>query len=262
MLDDLLLKTYVQHADERSVLSPAQVNELAMDLKAISDRAFRHVTLQWVSNWCKANGKTLKIFGSGWEQHSTLAPHAAGRAEPGDEVLAIYQASRINLQIIENGFIHSRSLDGVAAGGFFLTRRVPADGDDFDTLRDIHMLGRWAVEQRIGSPDQLSSAADPAIRALWQRTLAYHPWEPAFAVRVLKVWAATPHPIVAFPMLSDISFHDEAGFAALANRYLADDALRHGVAAQMRQIVLDQFSYHSRWKQYFTHITRALMAEN
>jgi hypothetical protein len=262
--DDVSLKALVQDTILR--LAPARaaeapLHELIMDLHRYADRCFRHATLAWVSRWCAAQGKIFRLYGRGWERHPEFARWASGPAEPGEQMRAIYQASRINLQLIESGFIHSRSLDGLAARGFFLTRLTPADGIDAPTLRDIHLLGRWVVENDIHAPETLLATADPVNLARWKATLAHHPWTPAHAIRVLRVWADTPPPIVAFPMLPEISFRDAAGFARLAERYLANGELRAATTRQMRQIVLQQFSYTSRWKHFLTHIARGLATD-
>jgi len=90
----------------------------------LGDRLFRHEALEWVAAWARAGGHTLRLYGNGWDRHPTLAEFAAGPAENGRELLCIYRASRINLQLMPAGFIHQRSLDGLAAGGFFLTRQA------------------------------------------------------------------------------------------------------------------------------------------
>jgi len=236
----------------------AVYHEMAMDLHRYADRCLRHVTLGWVSRWCAAHGKTLRLYGKGWERHAELGQWAAGLAGQGEELRAIYQASRINLQIIESGFIHARSLDGLAAGGFFLTRHVPADGEDVGLLRDVYLLGRWVVEKGITSPAEIEASGDAEVMGRWKRTLAYHTWTPEHAVRVLKVWAKTPAPAVAFPMLPEISFQDEAGFGRLAEAFLGDEGRRREMAGRMRQIVLHEFSYDSRWKEFLAHVVRGL----
>lgn len=236
----------------------SRLHEMAMDLHRYADRCFRLAALSWVSRWCAATGRSLRLYGRGWDSHPEFARWAAGYAQQGEELRAIYRASRINLQLIETGFLHARSLDGLAAGGFFLTREVPSDGEDPQTLRDMHLLGQWAIEQRIQSPAELDAAGDPLVQARWRRALAFHPWTPAHALQALKIWAATPHASVAFPMLSRISFRGEAHFAELAERYLADEGLRQSVAAEMRRIVLEQFSHESRWNQFVARVADGL----
>src|SRR5262249_4996272 len=98
------------------LLDPRALNEMTMDLCTFADRAYRHTALAWVSRWCESNGKTLNLYGNGWESHATFAKWAAGPAAPGEDARAIFQVSRINLQLIQPGFIHSRALDGLAAG--------------------------------------------------------------------------------------------------------------------------------------------------
>jgi hypothetical protein len=59
-------------------------------------------------------------------------------------------------------------------------------------------------------------------------------------------------------MLPEISFRDEAGFAEMAIQFLEDESLRRAMAAQMQQIVQDQFSYESRWKAFLGHVAECL----
>ncbi len=256
--DDIALRQLITNSPEMSgKANPSLENELQMDLHRFADRCFRHATLQWISRWCLANNKTLRLYGNGWQNHPELARWAAGIAQPGEETRAIYQASRINLQLIESGFIHSRALDGLAAGGFFLTRHVPADGTDVSTLNDIHLLGKWLTQNPLKTPEDFRHAP-PDMQERWQKTLKFHPWEPTHALKVVRVWAETPPPLVAFPMLPEISFHDEPSFARLATTFLNDEPRRLSLAAQMRQIMLHHFSYDSRWNQFIAAVTEGL----
>ncbi|MFQ5415057.1 MAG: hypothetical protein ACE5E6_11425, partial [Phycisphaerae bacterium] len=80
----------------------------------VGDRMFRHEALEWVGAWARKTGRRFRIYGHGWHDHPTLAPFAAGPADNGRELLCIYRASRINLQLMPAGFIHQRALDGLA----------------------------------------------------------------------------------------------------------------------------------------------------
>jgi hypothetical protein len=110
---------------EPAQIPPAVRQAMISHLRSLTDRAFRHVALGWVVEYCQKHNATLRLYGKGWESNPRFAEYAQGFLPPGEEVRAVYQASDINLQIIETGFLHSRALDGLAAGGFFLYRLAP-----------------------------------------------------------------------------------------------------------------------------------------
>ncbi|MCH9023160.1 MAG: hypothetical protein IID32_10415 [Planctomycetes bacterium] len=93
----------------------------------LGDRIFRHEALEWVAAWARRSGRRLRIYGNGWDKHPTLSEFAAGPAANGRELLCVYRASKINLQLMPAGFAHQRALDGLASGGFFLSRQTPSD---------------------------------------------------------------------------------------------------------------------------------------
>ena len=146
---------------------------MTVDLNTYADRCFRHVTLGWVSRWCGANGKRLRLYGRGWEGHAEFGQWAAGVAEPGEEARAIYQARNINWQMTEAGFIHPRSLAGWAAGVFFLTRNAVADGVGSADVRTLYEVARWAVETGIKTEAALDTAGDAAMREKVRRVREY-----------------------------------------------------------------------------------------
>jgi hypothetical protein len=241
--------------DEKSL------NELALSLALIADRCFRHAALHWAANFADAHGKTLRLYGHGWDKHPRFARYAAGPAAQGSEIHAIYQASKINLQLIEGGFLHSRSLDGLAAGGFFLTRASPNDSRGDELSRALHTLATRALALDLSTPQELAANQDPALRAAHETLaphLAHYPQDRP--LRALENWAALPQPPVLFPHLQDIRFTTEAEFSALAARYLADDTARQQLAADMHAIVQQHFTHTHRLHQFLTHITAALAA--
>lgn len=237
------------------------LRELTHDLNVLADRCFRHTTLGWVSRWCAAHGKTLRIYGAGWEQHATLAAYAAGSAQQGEELRAIYQASRINLQIIEPGFLHSRALDGVAAGGFFLTRRTIVDGVGSEEVASVYALAQWCREHGFAE-ERITESRDPQVQRWWQVTQDYFTRHGVRWVlsRALETWAEIPPACLALPQLAEITFATEAEFAALAETYLADASLRQRRAAEMRALVERDFSYPRRWQQFLHGVRQGLAA--
>jgi hypothetical protein len=242
-----------------ATLSPATRQEMIIHLRMLSDRAFRHVALSWVADYCSRNQATLRLYGSGWESHPRFAQYAAGFLAPGEEMRAVYQASQINLQIIETGFLHSRVLDGLAAGGFFLYRLAPEARDLDHTERDRLIMARRAVETGCVTYAQLDASLDPLIVKPWIFARGIiPPGKPDQRCRMLDIWQATPSEEIQFPQLDKITFSDQEQFNDMADRYLASPAMRSTVAEELRQIVIDRFSYDARWKQFLTGITAGL----
>jgi len=244
-------------------ITAATLGELAMALAPVADRCFRHAALHWARRWCEANGKTLRLYGTGWERHPAFAKYAAGPASQGDEVRAIYQASRINLQLIEGGFLHSRSLDGLAAGGFFLTRASANDGRGEEVAHAMVKISRTAKTLGLRTRRELENSPDPRIQAAY-RTLSPHfqHMELDAEIQGLEIWCEVPHVRVVIPQYRDISFRSEEEFGRLAQRYLADNQLRRSLTAEMREVVVRDLSYSRRWEQFVAAIVAGLGREN
>jgi hypothetical protein len=238
-------------AGGRELAMPARtLQEFVASLRTLADRCFRHATLEWVARYCQQNNRTLHLYGSGWESHPTLGAFAKGRIDPGDGLTAVYLASRINLQIIESGPIHSRFLDGIAAGGFFVIREsmLPHERPTADAQ---FALAQRAEELGITTGRQLLSAPDAKILRLWKIVGA-----PKSActdeqnTAALRHWRELPPHYVDLPHIDEITFHDEHSFAAVATRYLKDAGLRARIAADLRGHILQKHSYDTRWRQF------------
>lgn len=237
--------------------------EMCQNLRTISDRAFRHVALGWVAEYCREKNATLRLYGSGWETNARFSAYAAGFLAPGEEMRAVYQASEISLQLIETGFIHSRALDGLAAGGFFLYRYAPDAGHDAITeARQI--MTRRALETGCVTYGQLDASRDPLIAeswAFWRPRIRYgqlREWRPDERCRLLDVWDAWPTEATQIPGLAEVTFDSREGFFTLADRFLADEQDRRAVASKLRQTVVERFSYDARWREFLAGIASGL----
>ena len=214
-------------------LIPRVADEMVMGAVTVADRAFRHGVLEWAADLADQQGCTLRLYGNGWDRHPRFAKYGAGVARQGDELLAIYQASKINLQIIETGFLHSRALDGMAAGGFFLTRRTDYDGLDTAAVQARHDLSLYIRSHGIKSIDQLEKSSDPQVRQWWQiirqgmhESASSAIFRPEEFLRGLEVFAQTPAACIIFPQFDQIAFTDRDSFSTRVQRFLADDTLR------------------------------------
>ena len=224
----------------------------------LADRIFRHEALEWAAHWARERGRTLRIYGNGWDRHPTLAPFAAGPATNGRELLCIYRASRINLQLIPAGFIHQRALDGLAAGGFFLSRKVPRDTQG----RVLRELNARITALGIDNLAALQRCDDVGLRRL---LLAYvGPWlrhgarSAVDLYTLIRVNAELLHPDEVFPDFPAIVFDSQADLAAKADAFLTDDDARQGVAKRMRQVVIESFSYRATMDQFLHRMAKYL----
>ncbi len=216
----------------------------------LGDRWFRHEALAWAAAWSRRTGRTLRIYGNGWEDHPTLAEFAAGPAANGRELLCIYRASRINLQLMPAGFIHQRALDGLAAGGFFLSRLVPTDVLG-KTLRA--MVGR-ACELGLGDTRALVDCRDGRLRSLlsdyFGEGLAHVDPDELDWLRILQVQAELEYPDELFPRFQDVVFDSAEEFAQRAELFLDDGSARESLAREMRAVVLDKLSYRATMDRF------------
>jgi hypothetical protein len=210
---------------------------------------FRQTALEWVADYCAAHGRTLRLFGRGWERHPRFAPYAAGSVANGRPLRAAYQATTINLQINGYGAVHPRLLDGLAAGGFFLIRQAP-----FDLLAEPVRRLLQAVERHSICPDReypehevpdFASAIHAVEQICGQRPAATpriaaddldHYFELA-ADNFRRTAAA------AFTRYAEVSFGSKDSFFGRAQYFLERSRERSEIALEMRDQVVRTFSY-------------------
>jgi hypothetical protein len=209
----------------------------------LGDRIFRHGALEWAAEWARSRGRSLRIYGNGWDQHPTLAEFAAGPAANGRELLCVYRASKINLQLMPAGFLHQRAMDGLAAGGFFLSRMTPRDVSG----RTLRRFAARMAELGIDSTAALLQCPDEMIRASLQQL--YGPWldriDPAdgsFLQNIL-ITAELRFPDELFPRFGEIVFDSSESFFRAADRFVDDDTARRMIADEMREVVVRELSY-------------------
>lgn len=216
----------------------------------LAELMFRQSTLEWVADFCDRTGRVLHLYGNGWDEHPRFSAYARGPARNGEQLRAIYQASRVNLQIIGTGAVHQRLLDGLAAGGFFLLRYSPSDTMREPGLRLLHAVRRAGLQP--GKEYRCDEV--PEAGEAW-RGLRNHMGAPLTRDRFtlprhgidrlaeLEINAGRQLAGVAFDCYADVSFGTREEFEALASRYLSNPAERAALAASMRAVVIDTFTY-------------------
>ncbi len=232
-------------------LVDALVRELCMTCMSLSDRAFRHFALECVAHYAEQAGRSFHLYGNGWDRHSRLARFAAGRVAFGDEFVAACRGARLNLQLIEGGFLHSRSLDGLAAGGAFLTRSTRYDIERPRLLTIAQQRQSSIVEATISDGVHSRSADGAPSDAMDVGTEFW-----------LKTIPLEPDAIALLPDLPQISFCDAESLASTADTLLRDDALREKIAQNMRTAAIARFSYDAHWKRLIAFISASLQSES
>ncbi|MHC5108612.1 MAG: glycosyltransferase family protein, partial [Planctomycetota bacterium] len=192
----------------------------------------------------------LRIYGNGWEKHPTLSEFAAGPAENGDELIRVYRGSTINLQLMPAGFIHQRALDGLAAGGFFLSRM--AHGDLIGpALQKLGRLMRESGQRSIAELRVLDGRVDGWLKEI--RGRYYDPEkDPQSSAISLHVFVNSElaTPLVDFPRFNEVVFDSAESLAERAEFFLQHDAERLEIAGAMRQVTVDRFSYDGWMAQF------------
>ncbi len=215
----------------------------------LCDRLFRHQALTWATDWARQRDASLRIYGNGWDKHPTLARFSAGPAENGRELLCVYRASKINLQLMPAGFLHQRALDGLAGGGFFLARARPSDQRNprfTELLAAIRARGlKNGAEVFQCNDEALTTAFRDAMH-----DLEANEDEAETMFHLLAVRDQTDYPSEIFPRFHLIRFDDVESFASVADRFLHDDALRQSIADEMRQVVLERFTYEATMQRF------------
>ena len=231
----------------------------------LTELMYRQTAMEWVADYCDRSGRTLHLYGNGWEEHPRFAKYARGFAKNGEELRAIYQASSINLQITSYGAIHQRLLDGLAAGGFFLIRYCPTD-----TIREVTQTLLEVVEQYDIQTNMAYCAEDyPILTQAWRDlqelhgetgacdTVLIHPGE----LDRLRALAAGDFRLVAravFDRYDDVVFRSADEFARMADHYLQDAETREEIANSMRKTVLERFTYDALVRDLLSFIHKRL----
>lgn len=220
--------------------TPRQADHLARSfIHPAAELIFRQRTLQWVADYCDRSGRSLHLYGNGWDAHPRFAAYARGAVPNGQPLRAVYQASAINLQIIGSGAIHQRLLDGLAAGGFFLCRYTPAD----------HLAG--PARNLLAALD-LDPRDDARLLAALRDLDTLHgapprdaPNVPDWEIRRYREHAAQEFARVASCVLPDydrVTFASPDEFAARADFFLAHPDARREIAAPQRDAVLRRYT--------------------
>ncbi|HEY4329637.1 MAG TPA: glycosyltransferase [Phycisphaerae bacterium] len=208
----------------------------------VNNALFRHQTLEWLA----AMDLDLRLYGKGWEAHPKFRRYARGAADNWAELRAIYQATRINIQVTPFGALHQRLCDGVAAGGFFMLRYCRCD----EVAGLYGPLWEWLSQTEIARDPDLAKAL-PAeyvpqlqkIERFFGRRLADMEGCLVPHVRELAADGFLESPVSLWPQYDSVAFGSRDELQKRATYFLEHLQERVEIADAMRQRVVEHLSY-------------------
>ena len=277
-----LLRVMLQaeHESRHPPLSPdVRRSRLLPVIARLYDRVFRHQALEWVGRWARTRRRAFKLYGKGWERHPSLAEFASGEVASGRPLRCLYQASTISLQINAYASLHQRLLDGIASGGFVLTRWNPADfhrGAFAALQRHIREHGLRSLHDVIKLRKQHESFESAClnverltgmvIQTLDDPNRAEHARivqctngmselrtdEGLFDV-LAQAKVAPARAAADLPRFGECTFERMEQLESSLDRFIKEDKARHEIAARMRDAVLRHDTYDSLVEKIIDH---------
>jgi hypothetical protein len=249
--------------ESAAAIAEPELARIALDLYEVLNNAlYRQQALRWAIRAAASRGLTLGIHGRGWQENPEFAPHARGFIEYGRPLDELTLAARFNLQLEPfSPTMHQRLLDGLMAGGFFLSRLL----DPHAALRQDWIALMDATDPPLRSMRQARErlAGEPlaTIEALHARMQAAY--KPVDWVHQYRLQPGSEHGFMFRlpPRYLDIAFIDEPGLAALIDRYMDDEPLRCEIAAEQRAFVKRHFTYDAGMKRLATRIGELIAEE-
>lgn len=220
-------------------------------VRPMADRAIRHATLEWVADWADATGRTLHLWGRGWENHPRFARYARGVAEHGRQLGRIARHAAINLHSGTTQALHQRVLEVVAAGGFLMVRRHPLDFPPPEHESYMRYLAEHNINQPARIPigdlpsgwvegrrrrDEMIGRTTPDSIEVTPEFLVEH--DPRYEEPLRFRF-----PAVAFPNFESMTFDGPETFARRAEHFLAHPEEREVMVRGMQASVREMFTY-------------------
>ncbi len=239
---------------------------LSLVVRPLVDRVLRHTALRWVADWADATGRSLHLYGRGWESHPRFGRYARGVAEHGAHLAAIARGAAISLHLGTVSALHQRVLETVCAGGFVLVRYNP---QDYLSPGTEAML-RFLRERGITAPVRLRlDEVPPEYVAERQERLRRLGLPPRNEIQVTEEFLLENDRCqgsdpryeragLAFADLPTISFDGPETFAQRAEYFLAHPDQRRAIGERMRQTVEELFTYRALARRFLGFLRDAL----
>ena len=250
MIRDAMRACGVETSDLSSVLD--------FFTQRVNNALFRQQAIAWLAE----TDVNLHLYGRGWEDHPRFKQYARGVADNERQLSAIYQASRINLQVTPFGAVHQRLFDGLSAGAFFLIRHCT--GDDCDVIyRD---MWQWCENARVRNGARFFRQAPPRVRAMVDRVIELTDEDPSTIADTfflgLEEMASAGFTRSGATLWPDeyprVSFRTREDLHQLVRHFLTAPRERDAIAASMRSTMLEHMTYKGVTRRMLSFIAEDL----
>lgn len=229
----------------------------------MSNLLYRQQGLRWAAAVAARQKLKLSIYGPGWDKHAEFALFARGVVKYGPDLEELTRRSKINLAL--EPFLsvsHQRLLDGLVAGGFFLTRDHPSNTLFPELLEFVVQHAPEAetvAELRRACADRGELAACEELLRRCERVSGYG--DVLTMVRGGERAGVIPLGRPTLPSLSLISFASQDDLDGRVMAFLADEPSRRRTAERQRVSVEERLSYQAGMQRIVRRIHGLVTSE-
>jgi len=235
---------------------------------------YRQQTLGWAADVADELGLTLAIHGKGWKQHPRFAKYAHAKPSTEERRNTLIAQAKINLHIAPSFVLDQKLMQGLAAGGFYLTRRHPADAllPEMVGFLDNYCTPTGKKAQQTPPAETVEEAravVDPNHAKQLERLLERAQWitdqgrglDPVACVRACQRAGLLDRHHVALPRLDQAEYDDPQQLKQRLERFLAAPDKRLDIVKKQRAALQHRLTFESALARAVTRIADLVETE-
>ncbi|QDU70789.1 CgeB family protein [Mucisphaera calidilacus] len=251
----------------RSTNSDARTQLLNLLWLPVNDALYRQQGLVWAADIADDLGLSMAIYGRGWEDHPRLGRYAKGPVRYGEDLEKLTRSAAINLRLEPYPTLaHQRMIDGLLAGGFFLSRTF-GPGRLFSEL--IARVDRHA-SPGLSTLREAREQIAPEHRDDFERLVAAccacydeaEGWDPVAAGRISQSIGVLKPGGEILPDHGAIHFENRDELRERVESLIRDAPQRHAIQRRQRDAVLQSFSYTSGMRRVIREVRQRIASES
>lgn len=255
------LVTRVETESNRQIENQELRGEIVAMQRFIAHQFLREQTIEAAIRWADETGGSFHLYGKGWENRPRTARFARGKIEHGIPLGRAFRAAKISLHTGCNSALHQRVLDGLCAGGFFLIQEKPSDiAHAMNIAIHQHVCNKGTTPPFQLRPADLPNPHDSTYR----RFLEIRGNDPEIGVTATRdmllnlraecEWGWLPRASCVWPRYNQVVYRGVEKLAERINYFIQNEDERLELAGEMRESVLNHFTYDTLVHSVLEHI--------